>query len=183
MRRSECKEQIAQTLSFDGELSGLEVAMVNAFTDCCEEAGAAAPPLEAAFEVRVGRWFIRDGDMDLFGAVRDSVVSLAAAGLLLDSPEAQVVAANTGFCLFLLRLYRGVGTLTDDQVAVVACLDLLGRSAELDAIAARLSTDQTRWDAQTTAEVLRSLEAVRTNRNIVALVEQDSDERWCLLDI
>jgi len=142
---------------------------------------------EPAFDLIVGRWVIRDEQLDIFKCLRDAVVAMAPVNFFLNAPTTAAVTAVLAAVAGIARNALRFGTtLTPSQLVVVAMLRASGPLLP-EEIAAKLNDSNyfpnalpDGWTSQEVATQLNSLKEALTRNGRVALVEVASDGRWNL---
>ena len=181
--RPECEAALRRALSIGGE-ANLETILLQAYTDSCEERPQRP---ELRLELVLGRWVIREDDLELFKITRDALVTLASGSFVFKELS---TAAITSLAMALISLgrnaVRGGAWLSPDQILVLAAIKAARVPLSVPEISGKLDNankevSARRWTRRRTMSVLRSLTEVTTKKNIVALVcpvNVGGTEKW-----
>lgn len=175
-KRVDCSKHLAVALQLEQD-SVIEKGLLNAFTDACDEDRGEEPP---RFAMRLGRWVVRNEDLDLFGTIKDGLLALASSHYAFAN---LTVSGITSVALAVYKLlrnaYRSGATVSSTQAELLAILKNKG-PCSAEQIAGAGSFGGKVWTEQQVRAELTVLTKVATRNDIVAFVGEDANGRWSL---
>jgi len=184
-QRSFCLAVVREALATDAAPTELEQRLADELTNQSEVSEPA--PDGSALRMRLGRWVIRDEDLKLFGAIRDSLVALAAVGFAFkDLPVATLVSVGLATSTVLLGVWRNIGRVKPDALVVLLALQHLGGSATIDEIHEAINPKpptREKWSRVTIRAHLEQLGTVPTRADVIAVVKPLADGHWVVVGI
>jgi hypothetical protein len=178
-----CREQLQNLLNLSPE-NEQDSRILDALVESCE----VIDPSQAQkrrFELRVGKWVIREEDLKLFDVVKDSLAMFASGGYLLGNLTA---AGITSFIVSLVRIGRdcylnGV-TITDNQLQIILTLKKEDRATPFkDILALLLSETPSKWNDVELRKELEALKTMPSRNKKVEIVQSTSADEWFLTGI
>jgi len=178
-----CRDQLQGLLKLSPE-NEQEQQILDALVESCEVVDP-AQARERRFELRVGKWVIREEDLKLFDVVKDSLTMFASGGYLLGNLTA---AGITSLIVSLVRLGRdcylnGV-TITDKQLQIILTLKKEGRAiAFRDILASLVNETPDGWNEPDLRKELEALKTMPSRNKKVEVVQSTSADEWFLTGI
>jgi hypothetical protein len=177
--RADCVTYLREALGSPSLNEKAEAAVFEKLTDACEVPAEAEAAPQSPFEMRLGRWVVRDEDLKLFGAVKDSVVALASANYLLGDLTAAGAASLAFAMLQLFRnAYRFGARVSRPQSRFLAVLKRAGRPLSVGELLQALGPNDPSWNEAVVRQELAALQQVPTRNGAVAFVQSTADSRW-----
>ncbi|HEX4606693.1 MAG TPA: hypothetical protein VH092_00665 [Urbifossiella sp.] len=180
---SACAAELEQRLGLTLMTDAIKEAMLDVLTDACYEPGAAPAvqePNNAGRNLRVGHWVIRDDDLKLFGAVRDTMLAFASASYVLrDLPVSGVTALVFAFLQLGRNARQFGGRLTDRQWQLVIALQNSGRTASRADLLKKLPG----WTEAGIDQEVKGLRALPTRAGPMKVVDELTDGQIILCGI
>lgn len=177
-----CATELQQQLDLSAD-SPLQEAMLNTFSEACYEEQEASP---FEFGARLGHWVIRDDDLELFKAIKDTIVTLAGAGFVLGSlPMAGIVALILGLVELLRNVYRSGARLPESQLSILAVLKEAKQPVSINYLLDKLPSNLNgkEWDESLLRRELADLKQVHTANGFVAFVDSNEADLWILAGV
>lgn len=147
----------------------------------CEETPDQRPPV--GFGYRHKCWVIRNEDIDVFGSVKDAIITLAGVQFAFTNLGLAGITALTLAVTRLLQNAHNKGaTLEPEQAVVVVALGT-AKSPILFSNLMHTMSPQTglfKWNELELRRVLKSLKTVPALNGSVAFVEEYPDDKWGL---
>jgi len=176
--RSRCGRRLSELLQLDPH-DATSAVILEGLTDFCEESGG--PTLTR--EIRLGRWVVRDEDLDLLAAIKDALLALATVKFaFLDLTAAGFTAIALAMAKLLRNAYLKGATVTSEQVLILSALQAANRPMpfkDLLAIVNEAGAEPgPEWNDQQLRCQLERLLEVPTRSGSVKLVAQYSGDMW-----
>lgn len=155
--------------------------LVEAFTLAAAE--GSDDPLR--LELIVGNWVIRDGDLEIFETIKDTVLALAGAKFVFGNLGAAGVTAMAFSLIGLLRkAYAKGAKISPEQAEILASLRAVGRPVSVPHLLDELTlSGALEWNEPTIMRTLISLTAVPSHSGSIKIVESFPDNTWALADV
>jgi hypothetical protein len=181
--RSVCESEVRGALGLAFTCSDVEEELVAALVDCCEDDGdtdATAAAHSNRRQLRVGRWVILDGDLDLFKIVRDAVLSLAPAHYMLTSlTQAGIASLVFSVVQAARNAFKSGAMLSVGQVQLLVALKAINQPASPTGISSVLnSAGGAEWSPSRVQSELGTLSAFPTRGGVAAFVKANGNGEW-----
>jgi hypothetical protein len=151
-------------------------ALLEAFSFACHEEDRGEE--RSGLDLRLGRWVVRDDDLDLFGTIKNGLIALASSQYAFAD---LTISGLTSTVLALLNLLRNAhrrgAAVSPAQVELLAILKDRGPCSVSDLATARNSIADARAEQQVREELV-TLTRVTTRNDVVAFVAEDATGRW-----
>ena len=177
---AQCREYLARHLPELGESvdSRIRGAVLDAYVK-------AAARRRRGFELSIGGWVIKDGDLEMFGAVQAAGVALASSKAWSSSLEVSVLVSFFFALATLVRnAYRSGVRLGPEDMAVLGLL-VVHRKVGLTTQQIAIMLEQ-RGEPQNVGQVeaaLRRLSAVPNRVGVSELVKELPSGEWVSCDV
>jgi hypothetical protein len=177
--RAECETALRQTLLLSGPPNSVQAHILAGIVDACEEPDD-TPQLSPRdrHQLRVGRWVIRDDDLELFQIVKTAMLAFSAAQFTFTSLSAGGATALAFSAAQLVRnVFRKGISLDPKQLQLLLVLKASSKPMAAHEIAAALGTDPN-WSGRDVEQELARLRKMQARGGSVSLVEENSDQQW-----
>ena len=174
--KNECHAWLVKELHLD-PTEQTQAALIEAFV----ATAAQIPTNPLRLELIIGNWVIKDEDLDLFGTIKDAILTLAGAQFLLGKLGVAGITAVTLSLIAMLRHAYGKGVrISPRQAAVLAILREADRPLSVSELLAQLGSEDgtAAWEKAALVQTLNSLTAVPARVGSVKIVEAFPDHTW-----
>lgn len=180
-REEEFKRFVAESLQLGEEPDGDDKAILEAAAELCFTSPPAQTDRSFVVNFLVGKWVIRDGDLDVFKAVREGLLAWSASSFAIRGNSYSALVGMLFAAMQLFRNLRRFGAkLNPNQALVLLTLRDRGGGMTICEMLAVLGKP---WSSSSLLATLKSLQQVRVKSGLISFVACTSAGVWTSIDV